>query len=112
MNDTSLQNKERIDFEETARCVLIDSTPDSGARRILLYFYKFSQNITQYGTINPGNKHLAKRFGWTANTLRAHLCIAKKTGFLSTVGNGKSRYFIFDQALLEEKTMLFLQQKW
>lgn len=111
MNDISLQDKERIDFEETARRVLIDSTPDSGARRILLYFYKFNQNITQYGTINPGNKHLAKRFGWTANTLRAHLCIAKKTGFLSTVGNGKSRYFIFNQALLEEKTMLFLQQK-
>lgn len=111
MNDISLQDKERIDFEETARRVLIDSTPDSGARRILLYFYKFSQNITQYGTINPGNKHLAKRFGWTASTLRAHLCIAKKTGFLSTVGNGKSRYFIFNQALLEEKTMLFLQQK-
>jgi len=111
MDDISLQDKERIDFEETARRVLIDSTPDSGARRILLYFYKFSQNITQYGTINPGNKHLAKRFGWTANTLRAHLCIAKKTGFLSTVGNGKSRYFIFNQALLEEKTMLFLQQK-
>lgn len=111
MNDISLQDKERIDFEETARRVLIDSTPDSGARRILLYFYKFSQNITQYGTINPGNKHLAKRFGWTANTLRAHLCVAKKTGFLSTVGNGKLRYFIFNQALLEEKTMLFLQQK-
>nr|DAT72345.1 MAG TPA: winged helix-turn-helix DNA-binding protein [Caudoviricetes sp.] len=111
MNDISLQDKERIDFEETARRVLIDSTPDSGARRILLYFYKFSQNITKYGTINPGNKHLAKRFGWTANTLRAHLCIAKKTGFLSTVGNGKLRYFIFNQALLVEKTMLFLQQK-
>ena len=111
MDDISLQNKERIDFEETARRVLIDSTSDSGARRILLYFYKFNQNITKYGTINPGNKHLAKRFGWTANTLRAHLCIAKKTGFLSTVGNGKSRYFIFNQALLEEKTMLFLQQK-
>ena len=111
MDDISLQDKERIDLEETARRVLIGSTPDSGARRILLYFYKFNQNITKYGTINPGNKHLAKRFGWTANTLRAHLCIAKKTGFLSTVGNGKSRYFIFNQALLEEKTMLFLQQK-
>jgi len=111
MDDISLQDKERIDFEETARRVLIDSTPDSGARRILLYFYKFNQKITKYGTINPGNKHLAKRFGWAASTLRAHLCIAKKTGFLSTVGNGKLRYFIFNQALLEEKTMLFLQQK-
>ena len=111
MDDISLQDKERIDFEETARRVLIGSTPDNGARRILLYFYKFNQNITKYGTINPGNKHLAKRFGWTDKTLRAHLCLAKKTGFLSTVGNGKLRYFIFDQALLEEKTMLFLQQK-
>ena len=111
MNDISLQGKEGTDFDGTARRVLNSSTHDSYARRILWYFYKFSQSITQYGTMNPSNKYLAKHFGWTDKTLKSHLYIAKKTGFLSTVGNGKLRYFIFNQALLEEKTMLFLQQK-
>ena len=111
MDDISLQGKEKTDFDGTARRVLNSSTHDSYARRILWYFYKFSQSITQYGTMNPSNKYLAKHFGWTDKTLKSHLYIAKKTGFLSTVGNGKLRYFIFNQALLEEKTMLFLQQK-
>ena len=111
MDDISLQGKEKTDFDGTARRVLNSSTHDSYARRILWYFYKFNQSITQYGTMNPSNKYLAKHFGWTDKTLKSHLYIAKKTGFLSTVGNGKLRYFIFNQALLEEKTMLFLQQK-
>lgn len=111
MNDISLTGKEKRDLEKTVLHVLTASTPDNGARKILLYFYKLNKTMTKYGVMNPSNKYLSKHFGWTDDTLRAHLCMAKKTGFLTITGYGEARVFDFNQALLEEKTMLFLQQK-
>ena len=111
MNDTSLQDMDKQNFDRTAGYVLNLATSDSGARRILWYFYKFNQTLAPCGLMNPYNEYLAKRFNVSKTTLKNSLYRAKKTGLLITVGNGKQRYFIFNQALLEEKMMSFIQQK-
>lgn len=111
MNDISLTDMSKQSFDRTASYILNSSTPDSGARKILLYFYKLNKTMTQYGVMNLGNEYLSKRFNMSMKTFENSLYRAKKTGFLTTTGRGRTRLFFFNQALLEQKMLLIPQQK-
>ena len=111
MNDISLENMDKNMFDSTAGQILNLSTSDSRARIILWYFYKFDQKIGRCGVINPGNEYLAKHFNMSKEAVKIGICLAKKTGFLTTIGRGRTREFEFNQTLLRQKMLSHLQQK-
>ena len=111
MDDISLENMDKNMFDSTAGQILNLSTSDSRARIILWYFYKFDQKIGRCGVINPGNEYLAKHFNMSKEAVKIGICLAKKTGFLTTTGRGRTREFEFNQTLLRQKMLSHLQQK-
>ena len=111
MDDISLENMDKNMFDSTAGQILNLSTSDSRARIILWYFYKFDQKIGRCGVINPGNEYLAKHFNMSKEAVKIGICLAKKTGFLTTTGRGRTREFDFNQTLLRQKMLSHLQQK-
>lgn len=111
MDDISLIDMNKQSFDRTAGHILNLATSDSGARRILWYFYKFNQKIARCGVMNPSNEYLAKHFNISKEALKVSIHRAKKTGFLSTTGRGRTRLFHFNQTLLEQKMLLIPQQK-
>jgi len=89
--------------------VVIDST----ARQIIKYVMK-CELLGQY-IINPTNNYLANKYGWTSETVRKAIYLAKKSQFITIVnqkrGGSRGRLFELNVNFLKvEMAKIFMRR--
>lgn len=106
------EERDKIIIDEKVKVLaykaIDENVEDTTARQIIRYTMECE--IWGQDTISPTNQHLAKKFGWTVNTVKVAISLAKKSKFITTTGRGKTRCLELNVGFLKGK-MAEVQRK-
>ena len=80
---------------------IYENVQQSTARVIIRYVMECE--LWQQDTVSPSNKYLSEKFGWTEETVKVAISIAKKSQFITTTGYGKKRCLELNISFLKGK---------